>query len=266
MSPAAVLLGPAGSVPACGTVPSNTALRRLASLAVTVLAAVALAACGSSGTPSAHQSGAGATHRTSTSGTGDGGTTSSPSTSTSTSTTTATTTTAPAAASQDITFSPFTAQGGVAPGLQVTQEVSGHCTSPGVAGSASYRCMAEPGDVSYDPCFAPPSAATGPLLCVPEPTVTDVIRFSVGALPHASTTVPQTRVWAMRLQNGEVCVLVNAQWDGRGPFACPAPGAAAAVADCRAPTKTAQTWSTECQAKENASSPFTVMPVVNVWT
>jgi hypothetical protein len=244
-------------------VPANTALRRLAPLAVTACAAVGLAACGSSGTPSAHESGAGATHRTSTSTTAGGGTASVPSTS-ATTVTTATTTTAPA--SQDITFSPFTAQGGVAPGLQVTQQVSGHCTSPGVAGSASYRCIAEPGDVSYDPCFAPPSATTGPLLCVPEPTVTDVIRFSVGTLPHASTTVPQTRVWAMRLPNGEVCVLVNAQWDGRGPFACPAPGAAAAVADCRTPTKTAQGWSTECQAKENASSPFTVMPVVNVWT
>jgi hypothetical protein len=165
-----------------------------------------------------------------------------------------------------MTFSPFNAQGGLAPGLQVTQQVSGHCTSPGVAGATSYRCIAEPGDVSYDPCFAPPSAATGPLLCVPEPTATDVIRFSVGAPPKASTTVPQTRIWAMRLQNGEVCVLVNAKWDGRGPFACPAPGATAAVADCRTPTKTAQGWSTECQAKENASSPFSVMPVVNVWT
>jgi hypothetical protein len=249
-------------------VPANNALRRLAPLAITACVAAALAACGGSGTPSAHDSGgAGATHRTSTSTTAGGSTSSIPSTSTSTTTTTtaaAATTTAPA--SQDMTFSPFNAQGGLAPGLQVTQQVSGHCTSPGVAGATSYRCRAEPGDVSYDPCFAPPSAATGPLLCVPEPTATDVIRFSVGALPNASTTEPQTRIWAMRLQNGEVCVLVNAKWDGRGPFACPAPGAAAAVADCRTPTKTAQGRSTECQAKENASSPFIVMPVVNVWT
>jgi hypothetical protein len=259
MSPTAVLLGPAGSVPPCGTVPANTTLRRLAALAITALAAVALAACGSSGTPSAHESGPGATHRTSTSGTAgsSGGTT--------TSTTTATTTTGPTAAAQDITFSPFTTQGGIAPGLQVTHEVSGHCTSPGVAGSASYRCIAEPGDIPYDPCFAPPAASGSPLLCVPDPAVIDVIRFSAGALPHASTSVPQTRVWAMRLQNGEVCVLVNAPWDGRGPFACPTPSATASVADCRTPTQTAQGWSTECQAKENASSPFTVMPVVNVW-
>jgi hypothetical protein len=238
----------------------NTPLRRLAPLAATAFVAVALAACGSSGTPSAHGNGAGATHRTSTSTTARGSTTSS------STTPSASTTTTTAPASQDVTFSPFTAQGGVAPGLQVTQEVSGHCTSPGVAGAASYRCIAEPGDVPYDPCFTPPVASGGSLLCVPDPDVVDVIRFSAGPPPQASASVPQTRVWAMRLMNGEVCVLVNAPWDGRGPFACPTPSAAASVADCRAPTKTAQGWSTQCQAKENASSPFTVMPVVNVWT
>jgi hypothetical protein len=240
----------------------HTCLRRLASLAATAFVAVALAACGSSGTPSAHQSGAGATHRTSTSAAAGANTTQSSERSTTTATATAT---APASP-DDVTFSPFTAQGGVAPGLQVTQAVSGHCTSPGVAGSASYRCIAEPGAVPYDPCFAPPVAAGGSLLCVPDPAVIDVIRFSAGALPKASTSVPQTRVWAMRLNNGEVCVLVNAPWDGRGPFACPTPSAAASVADCRTPTHTSPGWSTECQAKETASSPFTVMPVENVWT
>ncbi len=120
--------------------------------------------------------------------------------------------------------------------------------------------------MAYDPCFAPPVAGEGALVCVPDPTDIDVIRFSAGTLPTASTTVPAKRVWAMRLHNGEVCVLVNAQWDGRGPFACPTPSATGSVADCRTPTKTAQGWSTECQAKENASSPFTTVPVVNVWT
>ena len=233
----------------------NCSLRRLLPPAACAVVAVALAACGGSDTPSPHQSGSGATQRTTTSTTASN---------TTTSASPATTTTSPS--SPDLTFSPFTAQGGVAPGLQVTQQVAGHCTSPGVAGSASYRCTAEPGDVPYDPCFAPPSATTGPLLCVPDPTVTDIIRFSVGALPKASPTTPPTQVWAMRLTNGEVCVLVNAQWDGRGPFACPTPSAADSVADCRTPTKTAQAWSTECQAKENASSPFDTTPVVIVWT
>ena len=230
-------------------------LRRLVPLAAVALAAVALAACGSSGSPSPHGSGAAAAHRTTTSTAEAHSTTAAPST---------TTTTGPALT--DLTFSPFTAQGSLAQGLQVTQQVTGHCSNPGVAGSASYRCIAEPGDVPYDPCFAPPVAGGGALVCVPDPTDLDVIRFSAGTLPEASTTVPATRVWAMRLHNGEVCVLVNAQWDGRGPFACPTPSAAGSVADCRAPTKTAQGWSTECQAEENASSPFATVPVVNVWT
>jgi hypothetical protein len=232
----------------------NSRLRRLAPLAAAALVAVALAACGSSGTPSPHQSGAGATHRTTTSTTAGRSTTSVSST---------TTTTAPA--SQVMTFSPFTAQGTLAQGLEVIQQVSGHCTSPGVAGSISYRCIAQPGDVPYDPCFAPPLASEGSLVCVPDPAVTEVTRFSA-AVPKASTSPPQKPVWAMRLQNGEVCVLVKAQWDGRGPFACPTPSAAGSVADCRTPTKSAQGWSAECQAKENDSSPFNTVPVLNVWT
>jgi hypothetical protein len=251
---------------ACATmrpVHANSPLRRLVPLAAAAVVAVALSACGNSSAPSTHPSGAGATHKTSTSTTASHSATSASSTTATPAPTAPTAPTAPAP--QAVTFSPFTAQGAVAQGLQATQQVSGRCTSPGVAGAASYRCAAEPGDVSYDPCFAPPLATTGPLVCVPDPTVVDIIRFSVGALPKASTAAPQERVWAMRLQNGEVCVLVNAAWDGRGPFACPTPSAANSLADCRTPTQTAQGWSTQCQAKENAASPFNSVPVVNVW-
>jgi hypothetical protein len=236
----------------------NLLLRRVMPLATAAVVAVPLSACGSSGAPSTHQSGANSTHKTTTS------TSQTPSTTTTTTaSTSSTTTTAPT--SPEVTFSPFTAQGAVAQGFQATQQASGQCTSPGVAGATSYRCTAEPGDVSYDPCFAPPLANTGPLLCVPDPTVVDIIRFSVGALPKPSATAPRTQVWAMRLQNGEVCVLVNAAWDGRGPFACPTPSPTSSLADCHTPTKTAQGWSTECQAKENTTSPFDTVRVVNVW-
>jgi hypothetical protein len=232
----------------------NFRLRRLAALTSLTVVAVGLSACAKSSAPSPHQSGAAGAHKTSTSTTaGRSASTSAPTTTTS------------LPASKEVTFYPFTAKGAIAPGLQVTQQVSGHCTSPGVAGAASYRCTAEPAHVSYDPCFAPPLATTGPLLCVPDPTVIDIIRFSVGALPKASTTASQTRVWAMRLQNGEVCVLVNAAWNGRGPFACPTPSTAGSVADCHTPDKTAHGWSTECQAKENATSPFDTVRIVNVW-
>lgn len=233
--------------------------RRLAPPAVvTVLAvlAVALSGCGASGGPTAH-AGAGAGHTTTTSTTAARG---------STTTTAAPVTTTSAPGPQELSFSPFTASGAIAQGLQVTQQVSGHCTSPGVAGASSYRCKAEPGDVSYDPCFAPPLATSGPLLCVPDPTVTDVTRFVVGALAPASNAAPQKSVWAVRLQNGEICVHVVAAWaGGRGPYACPTPSAADAVADCHAPVRTAQGWSMECQATQSASSAFDPVLVVDVW-
>jgi hypothetical protein len=232
--------------------------RRLVPLAVVTVLALALSACGGSSAPSAHD-GTGTAHATTTSSTAAA----QQSSTTTVAAPSATTTTAPA--SQELPFSPFTAQGGVAPGLQVIQQVSGHCTSPGVAGADSYRCTAEPGGASYDPCFAPPRATSGPLLCVPDPTVADITRFAVGALPQVSSAVPQTSVWAVRLQNGEVCVHVNAAWDGRGPYACPTPGTASAVADCHTPTQTAHGWTVDCQATQSASSPFTTVGVVNVW-
>jgi hypothetical protein len=109
-------------------------------------------------------------------------------------------------------------------------------------------------------------ATRGPLLCVPEPTVTDITRFAVGSLPPASKEVPQKSVWAVRLQNGQVCIHVNAAWaGGRGPYACPTPGAANAVADCHAPSRTAAGWIVECQATQSASSPFNAVQVLNVW-
>jgi hypothetical protein len=234
--------------------------RRPVPLAVLTVLAVSLAACGGSSAPAAH-GGSGGTHVTTTSTTAS----SSGQRPTTTSAPLVTTTTAPA--SQELSFSPFTATGGVAQGLQVTQQLSGRCTSPGVAGAASYRCTAEPLDVSYDPCFAAPGATGGPLLCVPDPTATDITRFAIGTLPQAPKAEPQKSVWAVRLGNGEICVHVLAAWAaGRGPYACPTPSTANQVADCHAPAKTAQGWTIECQAAQNDSSPFDTVQVVNVWT
>jgi hypothetical protein len=217
---------------------TSSPVTRLVPLAVVALLAVALAAC-SSATPS-------------TQGKRGGGT----------STTTTTTTTAPTLGV--VGFYPYTPQGTAAQGLQVTQKVSGRCTSPGVAGGASYRCTG-PGSVAYDPCFAPPLATKGPLLCVPDPTDTDVAQFSAGALPTAPAHTPQKQVWAMRLQNGEVCIHVRASWKGLGPYACPTPSATSSVADCHAPEHAAHGWTTACQAEQNASSPFRTLKVGTVW-
>ena len=163
-------------------------------------------------------------------------------------------------------YDPYTAQGTANPTLQVTQTVSGTCVGAGVAGATSYRCFAQPDNEVYDPCFAPPHATQGPLLCVPAPNVTDVVQFDVGALPAPPSGAPASRVWAMQLANGQVCVLVDAAWSGLGPFACPTPAPADSQADCHAPIHGTGGWTAPCQAAETSSSPFTTLGVVTVWS
>ena len=226
---------------------------RLVPLAAAALLAVGLAACGSSSPPAAlsKSADAGCVPR-------DHDDAAAPTTRSDT-----TTTTAPPG--QEIGFSPYTPQGAEAQGLQVTQKASGRCTSPGVAGSASYRCTAQPGAVAYDPCFAPPLATKGPLLCVPDPTDMDVTQFSTDALPKASAHTPLTPgVGHAPAQRSGVHTGAR-HMDGRGPFACPTPTATNSLADCHAPEPAAQGWATSCQAKQDASSPFSVVSVLNVW-
>jgi hypothetical protein len=220
------------SVPACWTVPHVTSrFRRLLLLGAALLVAVALAACGSSSSPSTHPG---------------------------------STTTVPA--SRETSFYPFTAQGALSPGLQVTQNVSGTCSGPGVAGAGSYRCTSRHGSLSidYDPCFAPPAATSGALLCAGDPTDIDVIRLTTGALPKTPAATPERRVWALRLESGAVCVLAQEPSGGFGSFVCPTSHAKDAVADCRTPSYGAHGWSTECQATEGSS--FRTLRAVNVWS
>ena len=226
---------------------ARATLARTTLVAAVVLVALALSACGSP-SPSARGAGSsttGASHRTTTTQGGNAPT---------------------GRGTQEVGFDPYTAQGTVRATLQVTQTVSGTCVSPGVAGATSYRCFAQPSSSIYDPCFAPAHATTGPLTCVAAPTDIDAVAFDVGALPTAPAGVPATRPWAMRLVNGQVCVLVNAAWGGLGPFACPTPAAADSVADCHVPQQATPWWSAACQAQQSASSPFTALDVDTVWT
>ncbi len=226
---------------------ARSTLARTTPVAAVVLVALALSACGSP-SPSARGAGSsttGASHRTTTTQGGNAPT---------------------GRGTQEVAFDPYTAQGTVRATLQVTQTVSGTCVSPGVAGATSYRCFAQPDSSIYDPCFAPAHATKGPLTCVAAPTDIDAVAFDVGALPTAPAGVPATRPWAMRLVNGQVCVLVNAAWGGLGPFACPTPAAADSVADCHVPQQATPWWSAACQAQQSASSPFTALDVDTVWT
>jgi hypothetical protein len=150
--------------------------------------------------------------------------------------------------------------------VQVTSTVAGTCVSPGVAGTSSYRCFAQPHAAIDDPCFAPPRATSGPLECVTDPTTDEAVQFDVGPLPAPLPGAPATRPWAMQLSNGQVCLLVAAAWGALGPFACPTRGATSSVADCHVPQPGVPWWSAECQAQEEDSIPFSVYRVDRIWT
>ena len=154
------------------------------------------------------------------------------------------------------------------PTMHVTQTVTGTCVSPGVAGSSSYRCFAQPGTTAYDPCFAPPHATSGPLVCVADPTENQAVSFDVGALPAPAASGPSTQPWAMQLSNGQACISVAAAWGaGLGPFACPTPaGTSPSEADCHAPRRSGNGFDAACQTTESSSSSFRLVQVVKVWT
>jgi hypothetical protein len=88
---------------------------------------------------------------------------------------------------RELTYQPFSAQETIDPKLRVSKTVSGTCQAAGVAGNSSYRCfVGVSGNNIYDPCFAPPRAATGPLLCPStNPASPNVVRLDVGSLPAA---------------------------------------------------------------------------------
>ena len=172
------------------------------------------------------------------------------------------------ATSQEIVFTPYSPQGTVLTTIDVTQTVAGTCVSPGVAGTSSYRCFAQPGSTVYDPCFAPPHATSGPLMCVADPAEPEAVSFQVGTLPAQPTSVPATQTWAMQLANGQTCIFVSAAWaTGSGPFACPsAASSSPADADCHPPQKSGTGYEASCQTRETASSPFRSVQAVKVWT
>jgi hypothetical protein len=180
-------------------------------------------------------------------------------------TSSSTTTASPTTGTREETFDPYGPDGKILPTVTITRFAGGTCVSPGVAGSSSYRCFAHPVSTVYDPCFAPPHAASGLLVCVADPATPVGVAFDVGALPTALAGVPAHRVWAMRLANGQACVLVNAAWGGLGPFACPSPGIGKPEADCHTPKPGSPWWSTACQLGQAKGFPFKPFRVEVVW-
>jgi hypothetical protein len=172
------------------------------------------------------------------------------------------------AAPQEVIFTPYSPQGALLATIDVTQTVTGTCVNPGVAGASSYRCFAQPGSTVYDPCFAPPHATSGPLMCVADPAAPQAVSFQVAALPSPATSVPATQPWAMQLANGQACMFASAAWSaGLGPFACPSPaGSSPSEADCHPPRKRGIRFEASCQTSETAASTFRFVQVVKVWT
>ena len=174
------------------------------------------------------------------------------------------------ATTQEVVFSPYTAQGTMLGSMHVTQTVSGTCVSPGVAGTSSYRCFAQPGSTAYDPCFAPPHATSGPLVCVADPAESQAVSFDVANLPASTGAGPPTQPWALQLSNGQACIFVSAAWPaGQGPFACPSPAGAtssSSEADCHSPQKSGSGFVAACQARESSQSTFQTLPVIKIWS
>jgi hypothetical protein len=164
---------------------------------------------------------------------------------------------------QQIAYEAFTAQGTIKSSLRVTKTVSGDCQSDGVAGNSSFRCFSTQ-SIIYDPCFAPPGATSGPLVCPTNPATADVIEFSTGSLPAPLSGTPQQRPWAIQLADGQVCIQINAAWGGLGPFGCQT-SPAGPLADCHVPSPGTPWWTAECQTQLTASSPYTIYRVVNAW-
>jgi hypothetical protein len=169
---------------------------------------------------------------------------------------------APAAATRQVQYQPFTAQGAIEPSLHVTATLAAQTyVGSGVAGTSSDRCFTASGTI-YDPCFAAPVATSGPLLCPSNPADSDVVELTISSLP-ASDGGPVTRPWAMQLASGQVCLQINAAWGDRGPFGCQAPGG---LADCHTPVAGVPAWTASCQSQETDSAPFTPEDVVTLWS
>jgi hypothetical protein len=194
--------------------------------------------------------------------------TTTPTASTTEPTTTASTSTslAPSTGTREITYEPFTSDGALDPGLNVTTTLNAESCYEGVAGNTSFRCFVSGGG-AYDPCYARPGATSGPVVCPTLPTSSNVVEMNIASLPSPNQSSPEQRAWAFQLQGGKVCVLVAAAWGDLGPFSCQPPfSTAGPPADCHEPQPANPWWSAACQEEQSESSAFVSQSVTTVWT
>lgn len=139
------------------------------------------------------------------------------------------------------TFSPWSASGTLAPGLNVSSTLRGTCwtQSDAVGSATTYRCMA--GNEIYDPCFTPPrqsNPADAACPLAPWDSTVTVLTLS-GPLPTAGSTAYRFP-WAIELSNQARCIVISGtstSVDGvRLSYYCLSPrGAAAAIVSMTQP-------------------------------
>src|SRR5436309_781869 len=116
-----------------------------------------------------------------------------------------------AATTRLITYWPFAQDGSVRPGLKIVRR-HGQCwtTPEATVAHRAFRCMA--GNYIHDPCFEPPGGLDPndpSVVCADDPWAHTVIRLhldhdtEVRAASNADPRLP----WAMRLANGQRCLL-----------------------------------------------------------
>jgi len=112
------------------------------------------------------------------------------------------------------TYSPWTSQGKLAPGIVVSQRISGtscDMTSSFDSSPYAWRCSTADGGF-YDPCFAPMGVNATEVACPNDPW-SPVIMVTLSqplANPYSATTKPRLDVpWAMLLANGERCLVIH---------------------------------------------------------
>ena len=168
---------------------------------------------------------------------------------------------------QVVVYQPWTSQGTISSSLHVTATLhSTLCIGDGVAGNSSYRCfttqLVDHRNI-FDPCFARPQAATGPVLCPINPANPHVVEIDVSTLGSPDNGAAKSRIWAIQLAGGQVCIAVNAAWAGLGPFSC-SPSNPGQVPNCHTPQPDMPWWFAQCEEKNGG--PFTAQRVVKVWS
>jgi hypothetical protein len=178
-----------------------------------------------------------------------------------TSTTTATNTPPAGGGTRQVTYEPFTARGTIDPSLRVTAVMNATCVSGGVAGTSSYRCLAQ--SSVHDPCYARPGATSGPLVCPSDLATREVVELAVTSLPAPTADAPREWPRAIRLSNGQVCRLAAVGGNGLEPFRCQ--GASPQPAGCLLPDRGTPWWTADCQAQASDSSPYSIYKIDTAW-